>query len=332
MQNGVVEFARDLQGPERRALRGHARDIRRRIVLRCLDRNRRDALIAIDLDTDKAIANAGAGEFALQRLERDPLPSACTLGAGSEFPGTVGDFRFELGVGNDLVHQPPLHGALALDALLDSAEEISVVAAHLALVDDARQTAGAGQHREQRHFGQCNGGRAVVRHDDVIGSERQFIAAAGGGAVDHADEALAGILAGIFEPVAGLVGEFAEVHFMRVGRSGEHADIGAGAEHAVLAGAQQHHLHIGMLEAQPLYGIRQFDVDAEVIGIQLEQIALEQAAVLVHIHGQGGDIARHVEFPVPVLRRLGLEIDEGRAVGEFPVRFVFLGHKPPSGS
>ena len=84
-----------------------------------------------------------------------------------------------------------------------------------------------------------------------------------------------------------------------------------------------------MLEAQPLYGIRKLDIDAKVIGIQLEQIALEQAAVLVHVHGQGGDIARHVQLPVPVFRRLGLEIDEGRAVGELA---IFLGHKPPSGS
>ena len=71
---------------------------------------------------------------------------------------------------------------------------IGVVAAHLALVDDARQPAGARQHRQQRHFRQRHGGRAVIGEDDVIGRERQLIAAAGRGAVDDGDETLAGIL------------------------------------------------------------------------------------------------------------------------------------------
>ena len=50
----------------------------------------------------------------------------------------------------------------------------------------------------------------------------------------------------------------------------EHADIGAGAEHARLAGAQHHHLHLGMLEAQALQRIGKLDIDAEVVGIELE--------------------------------------------------------------
>src|ERR1700681_1278548 len=64
-----------------------------------------------------------------------------------------------------------------------------------------------------------------------------------------------------------------------------------------------------MLEAQPLHGVGEFDVDAEIVGIQLELIALEQPGILVDIHGQRRDIACDVELPVPVARRIGLEID-----------------------
>ena len=199
-----------------------------------------------------------------------------------------------------------------------------MVAAHLALVDHAGQPAGARQHREQRHLRQRHRGRAIVGQHDVIGRQRQFIAAAGRGAVDDGDETLPGILAGVLQPVAGLVGEFAEIDLVGVGRAGQHADIGAGAEYPVLAGAQQHHLDAGMLETQPLHRIREFDIDPEVVGIELELIAFEQPAILVDIHGQGGDLAVDVELPVPVARRLGLEIDGAGAISEDA---IFTGHR-----
>jgi hypothetical protein len=61
----------------------------------------------------------------------------------------------------------------------------------------------------------------------VIGGERQLIAAAGRGAVDDGDEALAGILGRVFQTVAGLIGEFAEVDLVRGLFSPAAADIGA---------------------------------------------------------------------------------------------------------
>ena len=131
----------------------------------------------------------------VERRQRDALAVAVALRGGGEFLGALGDLGFELAVRHDLVDQPPCDGALALDAFLDGAEEIGMVAAHLALVDDARQPAGARQHREQRHFRQRHRGGAVVGQHDVIGRERQLIAAAGRGAVDDGDEALPGILA-----------------------------------------------------------------------------------------------------------------------------------------
>ena len=93
----------------------------------------------------------------------------------------------ELGAGHHLIDQPPVDRALALDAFLGGAEHIGMVAPHLALVGDAGEPAGAGQHREQRQFRQRHRRGAVVDQHDVVGGERQLIAAAGRGAVDDAD-------------------------------------------------------------------------------------------------------------------------------------------------
>ena len=87
-----------------------------------------------------------------------------------------------------------------------------------------------------------------------------------------------------------------------------------------------HHLDAGMLEAQPLHRVGQLDIDAEIVGIQLELIAFEQPAILVDIHGQRRDIAVDGELPVPVARRIGLKIDVARATCEDA---IFTGHGPP---
>ena len=197
----------------------------------------------------------------------------------------------ELGVRHHLVDQPPFDRALALDALFGGAEHVGVVAAHLALVGDAGEPAGAGQHREQRQLRQRHGRGAVVGQDDVVGGERQLIAAAGAGAGDDADHALAGKFAGVLDGVAGLVGELAEVDLVGMGRARQHADVGAGAEHPRLAGAQQDDAHLRMLEAQPLQRVGQLDIDAEIVGVELELIAFEQRRVLVDVHQQRRDVA-----------------------------------------
>ena len=82
-----------------------------------------------------------------------------------------------------------------------------------------------------------------------------------------------------------------------------------------------------MLEAQPLHGVRKFDVDAEIVGIQLELIALEQAGILVDVHGERRDVAFDAQLPVPVALRIGLKIDVFRAACEDA---IFAGHEPPS--
>ena len=46
-----------------------------------------------------------------------------------------------------------------------------------------------------------------------------------------------------------------------------------------------------MLEAQALHGVGQLDVDAEIVGIELQLVAGTQPRILVHVHGEVGDAA-----------------------------------------
>ena len=80
-----------------------------------------------------------------------------------------------------------------------------------------------------------------------------------------------------------------------------------------------------MFEAQPLHGVGEFDIDAEIVGIQLELIAFEQPAILIDIHRQRRDLAVDIELPMPVARRIGLEIDKARAPCE---NALVTGHGP----
>ena len=103
---------------------------------------------------------------------------------------------------------------------------------------------------------------------------------------------------------------------MRVRRAGEHADVGAGAEHLVLAGLEYDDLHFRVLEAQALQRIGEFDVDAEVVGVELELVALKQRRILVDVHDQVGDFAVELELPVLVSLRGTIEVDDARSGGQ----------------
>ena len=159
----------------------------------------------------------------------------------------------------------------------------------------------------------------------MIGGKCEFVTAARSRTVDDSDKTLPGILAGVLQPVAGLVGEFAEIDLMGVGRPRQHPDVGTGAEHPVFARPQQNHFHAGMFKAQPLHRVREFNIDAEIVGVQLELVAFEQPAILVDIHGQRCDVAIDCELPMPVARRIGLEID---VAGTARKDAVFPGHRP----
>ena len=113
-------------------------------------------------------------------------------------------------------------------------------------------------------------------------------------------------------------------------RAGQHADIGAGAEHPRLARAQHDGAHLRMLEAQPLDRVGELDVDAEIVGIELELVALEQRALLVDVHHQRGDVAVDRELPMAIARGLGLEIDPRLAVRQRALGGMGVGHRVAS--
>ena len=257
------------------------------------------------------IGNAVVVDLALERRQRDALGAFRPVGIRRDLLGARRHGVFPFRVRHHLVDQPPLDRLRAAHALLDRAEDVGAVAPHLALVGDAGEPAGAGQHRQQRRLRQRHRRAAVVDQHDVIGGERELVAAAGRIAVDGADVDLLGVLRGVLDRQPRLVGELAEVHLGAVRRLAEHADIGAGAEHVVLARLDDDAAHLRMLEAQPLHRVVQLDVDAEVVGIELELVVAEPAG-LVDVHDQVGDVAVVLDAPVPIARGVGLVVDHVR--------------------
>ncbi|MGH7069417.1 MAG: hypothetical protein ACREFO_05320, partial [Acetobacteraceae bacterium] len=64
------------------------------------------------------------------------------------------------------------------------------------------------------------------------------------------------------DAVARLVGELAEIDFVAMAGAGQHADIGASAEHPRLARSQHRGTNLRVFETQPLDGVGEFDIDA----------------------------------------------------------------------
>ena len=95
-------------------------------------------------------------------------------------------------------------------------------------------------------------------------------------------------------------------------RLGEHPDVGARAEVAVLRAGDDDRAHPGVLEAQPLGGVVELDVDAQVVAVHLQLVARHDAAVLGDVQPQVGDLPVDVELPVPVAGRVRVERHHGR--------------------
>ena len=73
-------------------------------------------------------------------------------------------------------------------------------------------------------------------------------------------------------------------------------------------GCKDHGAHLRMLEAEALDGVVQLDVHTEVVGVQLELVAGDEAAGFLDVHGQRRDPPVHGQLPVPVPGRLGTEV------------------------
>ena len=211
-QDRVFQFARHLQrvpGGAGGFDAGHVGRLRRG---RALDGEGGHAPGAVDLDRDDGVAQRVGFDRARQRRQRHALGAGGAVALRGQLQRALLHRGGELRRLGDVVDQPPVLGLLAAHAFDAGAEDVGQVVAHLALVGHARQAAGAGQHAQQRHLGQADGAAAVVDQDDLVAGQRQFVAAAGAGAVHGGQELQAAVRAAVFQAVARLVGELAEVH------------------------------------------------------------------------------------------------------------------------
>ena len=117
--------------------------------------------------------------------------------------------------------------------------DVGQIAPDLALVDQAREPAGAGEHAEQRRLGQADGARSVVRRARSRRTRRRARSRRPR-RCPRARRALAmpRLGAHLLEVEARLVRELAEVDLEAVGAAAQHVDVGAGAEDAVLAAGE----------------------------------------------------------------------------------------------
>ncbi len=65
-----------------------------------------------------------------------------------------------------------------------------------------------------------------------------------------------------------------------------------------------------MLEADALQDVVQLNVDAEIVGVQLELVAGLQTAIFVDVHGEGRNAAVDREFPVAEVAGSAVELDQ----------------------
>ena len=97
--------------------------------------------------------------------------------------------------------------------------------------------------------------------------------------------------AGVFNAVAGFIGELTKVNLPSVGGKPQHKDIGTGTKNAVFQTGDDNTFDLWVLEADTLQCVVQFNVHAQVIGVELEFVARTYTRVFVDIELQGGDFA-----------------------------------------
>ena len=64
-----------------------------------------------------------------------------------------------------------------------------------------------------------------------------------------------------------------------------------------------------MLESQALNNVVELDIDAEIVGVELQRIVAGNGAILVHVERERGDGTVDGEAPVAVVVRVGPEVD-----------------------
>ena len=117
------------------------------------------------------------------------------------------------------------------------------------------------------------------------------------------------MVARILNRQACFVRELAEVHLPGVGRIAEHHDVRAGRENSLFERRDDDGVNFGMLESNPLNQVRELDVDAEIVRVQLQAVVGREAGVLADVHRQRRHGAVYRELPVMISIRMGLEGD-----------------------
>src|SRR5262245_22773823 len=138
MKDCIFEFACDRERPEVAALsaQGVERGLR---IARTFDRERRSGVVAIEVDREVRVRNLSVSDVPLQRPERDPFCIARPIGASRQLACLALRSLDELRAWHHLIDQTPFDGALAANALLSGAEEISAIAEHVPLIDQPRK-------------------------------------------------------------------------------------------------------------------------------------------------------------------------------------------------
>ena len=90
-------------------------------------------------------------------------------------------------------------------------------------------------------------------------------------------------------------------------------DVGACAKDAVEAAGDDHRAHFGMLEAQPHDGVGQFDIHAQIVGIELELVTRDNGRFFVDGERQRGQRRLNGDAPVAVVGWMCLECEPSGA-------------------
>src|SRR5215510_12696111 len=113
----------------------------------------------------------------------------------------------------------------------------------------------------------------------------------------------------VLDRAARLVGELAEIDFVSMGRRAKHVNVRARAEDAWLEAGDDYDTDFGMLETQSHDGVRQFDVNAQIVGIELQLVTRRERLVFPDVHFKRRHRAVNVQLPVTTLGGRGLKVD-----------------------